>query len=84
MQINTYNLRKNSKIVDQEYKFRDKVILDSNADLKHETPYNGKFDIKQCCNNVTVTLQCGAIKIRCNIHHIEQYTSYINPEDIRR
>ena len=38
--------------------------------------------ITQCWTNGTVTLQCGAIKIRYNILRINPYTSDTNVEDI--
>ena len=38
--------------------------------------------ITLCCNNGTVTLKYGAIKIRQNIHQIKPYTSDKNVEDI--
>ena len=46
-------------------------------------PYNKPFDKTQCWTNVTVILQCGAIKIRHNIRCINPYTSDTNVEDIK-
>ena len=31
------------------------MLVNNNA-LKYETPYNGMFDVTQCCNNGKVTL----------------------------
>ena len=57
-------------------------MLNNHAAYKHETPYKGPFVIKQCWTNGTVTVQCGAIKIRYNICRINPYTSDTNVEDI--
>ena len=57
-------------------------MFTNNATYKYETPYNGPFEIIQCCTNGTVTLQCGEIKIRHNISRINPYTSDTNVEDI--
>ena len=43
----------------------------------------GQVVITQCWTNETVSLHCGAIKIRYNIRHIKPYTSDINVEDIK-
>ena len=57
-------------------------MLTNNAAYRHESTNNGPFVIMQCGINVTVTLQCGAIKIRNNICCIKPYTSDTNVEDI--
>ena len=57
-------------------------MLTNNAVYKYETPYNGPFMITQCWKNGTVTLQCGLILIRHNIHQIKPYTSDTNVGDI--
>ena len=57
-------------------------MINHHAAYKYETPYKGPFLITQCCTNGTVALQCGAIKNRYNIHHIEPHKSYTNIEDI--
>ena len=75
-QINKDNICENSKIFYHDYTVRDKVVLTNNYAFKYENLYNGKFDITQCWTNGTVLLQCGATKIRYNIHHIKLYTSY--------
>ena len=80
--INKYNIQKNSNRVGHNYKVADKVMLVNNASHKYKTPYTGQFLITQCWINVTVTLQCGAIKIRNNICCIKPYTSDTNVEDI--
>ena len=38
-QINKYNIRKNSKRVDHDYKVVDKVMLNNNPALKFDMPY---------------------------------------------
>ena len=65
--INKYNIRKNSKRVDHDYKVKDKVTINIDAAFKYEIPYKGTFEITQCCTNGMVMLKCGAIKIRYNI-----------------
>ena len=55
------------------------MLVNNNA-LKYETPYNGMFDVTQCCNNGKVTLQCGTVKNRYNIHHINPYKTDTNVE----
>ena len=57
-------------------------MLDNNAALKYDTPYNIPFDTTQCWTNVMVILQYGVTKIRYNIHRIKPYTSNTNVEDI--
>ena len=81
-QINKDNIHKNIKSDDRDYKVGDKFVLNNNAACKYKTPYKGPFFITQCWTNVLVVLQCGAIKIRCNICHMEPYTSVANVEDI--
>ena len=71
--MNKYNIRKNIKRVYQDYKFRDKVMLNNNSDLKYQTTYKDPFYITQCCKNDTVKLQYGWIKIRYNIRQIKTY-----------
>ena len=75
-------MRENNKIVDHDYKVGDKIMHDNHAGYKYETPYKGPFVITQCWTNGTVTLQCGAIKIRCNIRRIKPYTYDTNFEEI--
>ena len=55
MQINKHNIPKNNKIVDHDYKVRDKVMLANNALYKYEAPYKIPFVITQCWTNGTVT-----------------------------
>ena len=38
-------------------------MLTNNSAFRSETPYNGPFEITQCCTNDTVTLKCGVIKV---------------------
>ena len=73
MQIIQDNICKNSKIVDHYYKVVYKVVLNNNATLRYETPYNGLIEIAQYWTAGMVTLQRGVIKIRYNIHHINTY-----------
>ena len=82
MQINKYNIRKNNKRVDNDYNVLDKVVITNKSGCKYETSYTGTFVIKQCCNNVVVTLQYGAIKIRHDIRCMKPHTSDTNVEDI--
>ena len=42
-QINKYNIRENSKIVDHNYTVGDKVIINNNYSFKYTTPYKGQF-----------------------------------------
>ena len=80
--INKDNTRKNRKRADHGYKVRDKVMLDNNDAYRYKTTYEGTFVITKCCTNETVTLQCGAIKIRYNINLINPYTPDTKFEDI--
>ena len=57
-------------------------MLDNNSAYKYENPYKGPFVITQCLNNVMVTLQCGAMKSRYNIHHIKLHTYDTNIDDV--
>ena len=82
MKTNKYDIRKNNKIVDHNYKFRDKVMLINTAAYKCEIPYNGPFVITQCRTNGTIRLQCGAKKIRFNIRRIKPYKYDKNVENI--
>ena len=43
--INKYNIRKNIKLVYQDYKVGDKFMLNNHAAYKYETPYKGPFVI---------------------------------------
>ena len=47
-QMNKYNICKNNKRVDHAYIVVIKVILDTNAAYKYETPYKEPFLITQC------------------------------------
>ena len=57
-------------------------MLDDHNAYKYETTYKGPFVIMPFWNNGTVTLQCGVIKSRYNIHHIKPHTSDTRVEDI--
>ena len=57
-------------------------MLNNHAAYKYETPHKGPFVINEYWNNGTVTIQCGAIKIRYNIRQINPYKSDTNIEDI--
>ena len=81
-QINKYNIHKNNKRVDHDYKVEDEVMLTNNGAYKYKTTYNKPFVIMQCFDNDTVTLKCGAIQIRHNISCIKPYTSDTNVENI--
>ena len=82
-QINKYRIRENCKIIDHDYKVRDKVIITNNSNFKYEIPYNVPFEVTQCWVIGVVTLQCGAIKISHNIRRIETYTYDANVEEIK-
>ena len=56
-------------------------MLTTHTAYKYKTPYKGPFVITQCFTNVTVNLQCGAIKIRYNIRRIKPYKSDTKVED---
>ena len=58
-------------------------MIVNNTAYKYETQYNGKFVITKCCTNGTVTVQCGAMKIRHNIRQIKTYASDTNVKDIK-
>ena len=45
-------------------------------------PYKGSFLIIQCRTNGVVSLHCGVIQNRYNIHRIKPYTSDTNVGDI--
>ena len=81
-QINKDHICKKSKIFYQDYKVRDKFILNNDAAYKYETPYKGPFLITQCWDNFTVTLQCSATTIRYHIRRIKPHTSNTNFEYI--
>ena len=49
-------------------------FLSNYSAFEYETPSTGTYEITQCWTNGTVTFQCGAIKIRYNIHHIKPHT----------
>ena len=62
-------------------------MITDKAAYKYEMPYNRPSVITHCWTNVTVTLQCGLIKIRHNIRRIKPYKSrtkveYMNPENM--
>ena len=57
-------------------------MLNNHAAYKDETQYKVQFLMTQCWTNGTVTLQCGANKIRYNICRIKPHTSDTNVEDI--
>ena len=61
-QINKDNIRKNDKIVDHDYKVGDKVMPKNHFAYKYKTPYKFPFVITHFWDNVTIILQCGAIK----------------------
>ena len=58
-------------------------MLDNISAFKYDTPYKVPFEITQYWANITVTLQCVAIKIRYNTHHIKPYTYDTNVESIK-
>ena len=74
MQINKDNIRENNRRLDHDYKFGDKFVINSHSASKYETPYKSPFVITHCWTNGTIALQCGAIKIKDNIHHIKPHT----------
>ena len=45
IKINKNSIRKNSKIVERNYKVRNKVILNNNDVLRYETPYKVPFEL---------------------------------------
>ena len=53
-------------------------MLNNNSTLKYESPYNGKFQVTQCWNNVMFTLQCCVIKNGYNICCMKQFISDTN------
>ena len=53
--------------------YKYKVILNNKSAFKHETPYNGSFEITQCWTNGTVKLQMDAISIRYNKRFTKPY-----------
>ena len=63
-------------------KVKDKVMLNYNAALQYKTPHKGPFLTMQCWINITVVLQYGAIKFKCNICCIKPYKSDTHVEDI--
>ena len=73
--IDKYNIHKNSRIVYHNFKVVDKLILNDNSAFKFETLYKGPLSITQCCTNVMVALQMGAIEISYNIRCIKPYKS---------
>ena len=56
MQINKDNIRNNNKISYHDYKSVDKVMLNSHAAYKYETPDKGPFVITQCWNNCILSI----------------------------
>ena len=57
-------------------------MLHENTVYKYEIPYNAPFVITQCFTNVTVNLQCVAIKITYIIRRIKPYKFDTKVEDI--
>ena len=64
------------------YKVIDKVMLNDHIAYKYETPYKGVFVITKCWINGRVKLQCGAIQVMYNTHHIKPYKYHTNVKDI--
>ena len=58
-------------------------MLDNNASFRYERLHNCLFVIMQCWTNGTVKSQFCAIKIGCNMYHINQYTYDTNIKDIK-
>ena len=56
-------------------------MINNHTAYKYKTPYKGPFLITQCFTIGTVNLQCGAIKIKYNIHRIKPYNPYNKVED---
>ena len=56
MHINKYDIRKNVKLVDHDYKVRDKVMLNNHSAYKNEIPHKGPFLITPCWTNDMVSL----------------------------
>ena len=56
-QINKDNIRENIKRVDQDYKVRDKIMLNNHSAYKYENPYKGPFVMTHFCTNGPVTSQ---------------------------
>ena len=56
-------------------------MLNKHNAYKYKTTYKGPFIITQCFKNGMVNLQCGAIKIKYNIRHIQAYKSDTKVED---
>ena len=82
MWINKDNFCEINKIVNHDYKVRDKVMLNTHSTYIKETPYNGLFLITQCWTNGTVALQCSGINIWHDILHIKPHAFDTNVEDI--
>ena len=57
-------------------------MIDNHVAYIYETSYRGPFLITQCCTNGTITLQCGAKIIGCNIHPVKSHTSDTSVEDV--
>ena len=81
-QINKYNTRKNEQRVEDNYKVRDKVMLNKHTKYKYETPYMDPFVITRCWTNGTVSLKMGVREIRHDICGIIPYKSDTRVEDI--
>ena len=64
MQINRDNILENKHSVDYDYKVGDDVMITKHTAYKSEMPNTGLFVITRCWNNVTVSIQIGATKIR--------------------
>ena len=57
----------NSTRIDCDYNIRDKFMVRSNQDYKHETKFQGPYEIIQTCTNLTVTIQICVVIARLNI-----------------
>ena len=80
-QTNIYNTRENKHRVDYDYKVGNKLMILNCTAYKFERPYKGPFVITQCFTNGAIMLQCGAIKIKYNIHRIHPYKLDTKVED---
>ena len=59
-------------------------MLNYHATYRYKIQYNSQSVIKQCWTNGAFTLQCGAMKIRYNVHRIKAHTSDKKVEDINQ
>ena len=80
-QINKDNIQENRNQSDHNYKVKDKVMINKQSAYKYETSLKGTFMITQCWTNGKVSLHCGQIKIRYNIHQIKPYIYDADIED---